>query len=196
MSSAVSSPATPGSRSLGLTPDPAEGRSFSVHSVDIDGDLIAVGLIDSTYPYVGTAAVYSRNQERIEYLGTRDHVSRTMLHHIPISGDRWRLVGIRSSSAPWVITEAVPTKGPPMCSSATGGGSNQWGETAKLRAADAAGWQYFGSSVAIDDNTIAVGAPRGSSTNRALEPYISLSVTQAGQAPWRQSARLAASDGS
>ena len=69
----------------------------------------------------------------------------------------------------------------------------QWMETAKLSAGDGTGFEKFGEAVAIDGNTIVVGAPdedeRGSKAG-------ALYVFQRGETgQWQQAAKITSSDG-
>ena len=72
------------------------------------------------------------------------------------------------------------------------GSANNWSEIKKLRASDGGPTDYFGSSVAISNNTIIVGAPyyRGSDTGIA---YL-FSRNRGGPNVWEQARKLVASD--
>ena len=75
------------------------------------------------------------------------------------------------------------------------GGTDAWGQVAKLTASDAAGWDYFGWSVAISGDTVVVGARYNSLSglNESGAAYI-FTRNQGGADAWGQVAKLTASD--
>ncbi len=77
------------------------------------------------------------------------------------------------------------------------GGADQWGQVARLTAADGSAYDEFGWSVAISGDTALVGAPSGdvgSNTNQG-SAYV-FGRNQDGTDHWGQVARLTAADGS
>ena len=73
----------------------------------------------------------------------------------------------------------------------TDGGAT-YGQVAKLTAADAAAGDYFGYSVAIDGDTVVVGASQSRSDDGSGSAYVFL--TSDGGATYGQVAKLTASD--
>jgi len=77
------------------------------------------------------------------------------------------------------------------------GGADQWGQVARLTAADGSAYDEFGWSVAISGDTALVGAPSGdvgSNTNQG-SAYV-FGRNQDGTDHWGQVARLTAADAS
>ena len=69
------------------------------------------------------------------------------------------------------------------------GGPGAWGETNKLTAADGEGYDMFGVAVAIDGNTVVVGASGASAGTGASY------VFERGAGAWGETKKLSASDG-
>ena len=73
------------------------------------------------------------------------------------------------------------------------GGANNWGEVAKLTASDGQADDNFGASVAVRDDTAAVGAPGRLIVGAAGAAYV-LRRGQGGAGNWGQVTKLTASD--
>lgn len=71
------------------------------------------------------------------------------------------------------------------------GGADQWGQVAKLTAADGAVWNWFGLSVAVDGDVIVVGAPRNASNTGAAYVFLR---DQGGAENWGQVRKLVSLD--
>ena len=71
-----------------------------------------------------------------------------------------------------------------------------WVQAAKLVASDAAEGHWFGYAVAVDDNTVLIGAPQDNHNNNDDDDLGSAYVyTKDPNGAWRQTAKLTASDG-
>jgi len=76
------------------------------------------------------------------------------------------------------------------------GGTNAWGRTKVLEAADAAGGDSFGSSVAVSGDSIAVGTPgKDEGTNGYQGAVYIFSRNVGGKNAWGQVRKMAARDG-
>ena len=76
----------------------------------------------------------------------------------------------------------------------TQGGAEGWGQVKKLTASDAMDLSSFGSSVAISENTIVVGAPRDNGAGRARGAAYVFARDQDGSGNWGQVKKLIAAD--
>ncbi len=75
------------------------------------------------------------------------------------------------------------------------GGADSWGQVARLTAADGAAWDQFGWSVAIDGDTLVVGAINGNSAHYMEGAAYVFYRHQGGADRWGQVARLTAAGG-
>lgn len=139
------------------------GEEFG-QSVSINGDTVVVGA--HGYFYYGYASVFERDQGGT---GEWGHVATLLApdgdYHsyfgesVSIDGDTVVVGAPRT----YIITNKSPniiqSAGSVYIYSRNEGGADVWGFVAKLVASDADSFDYFGSSVSIDGDTLAVGAP-------------------------------------
>ncbi len=75
------------------------------------------------------------------------------------------------------------------------GGSNNWGQVAKLTGSDGAATDGFGFSVALDDDVAIVGAKGADNGGQDIGSAYIFERNQGGASNWGQSAKLTADDG-
>jgi hypothetical protein len=135
--------------------DDVGGDRFGT-SVAIDGDYAIVGTYHDNV-YTGAAYIFRRTDINTWDAGTKIVASDKMDgdqfgYHVAISGD-------------YAIVGAIGTRPPPTYYSYTGAAyifrrtdTNTWDAGTKIVASDAAAYDYFGTSVGIDGDTVIVGA--------------------------------------
>lgn len=134
-----------------LQPNPGDGEEYVLFgwSVDIDGDTIVVGAYGQS-DFNGGIYIFERDGTTWTQMARRtatadsDYFGET----VAISGDLV-VAGHRADTS---FRGAVHTF------ARNEGGLNNWGETVKLLAHDAANSDQFGTSITIADDTLAVGA--------------------------------------
>jgi hypothetical protein len=167
------------------------------HSVSISGDTVAVGAPghNDNGTDSGSAYIFSRDQGGADAWGqvakltavdgtSDDHFG----YSVSINGD----------------TVAVGAYGDDDNGSLSGsayifcrdqGGSDAWGQVAKLTASDGASYDHFGYSVSINGDTVAVGALGDDGNGSYSGSAYIFSRDQGGADAWGQAAKLTASDG-
>jgi hypothetical protein len=161
-----------------LGSDTAVSNQFG-HAVSIDGDTIVVSA-NQNNSNRGAAYVFSRNQGgtdnwgEVKKLTASDAAAGDAFgHSVSIDGDT-------------IVTGADfknSTTGAAYVYSRNHGGADNWGEVSKLVASDAAGGDQFGNSVAVDGNTIIVGAGSKSNLGAAYIFKLDQSITVNTRAP-------------
>ncbi|MBI4578417.1 MAG: Ig-like domain repeat protein, partial [Planctomycetes bacterium] len=134
------------------------------NSVAVDGDTLVVGAKEKSNGR-GAAYVFARNQGgadnwgQVKKLTASDGAGGDYFGtSVAIDGDTI-VVGANNIDAAYVFAR-------------NRGGSDQWGEVKKITTSDGASVQYFGTSVAVEGDTIAVGAERKSSNRGAAYLYV------------------------
>ena len=171
--------------------DGAPGDFFG-WSVSIHKDTIAVGAVSDTVgsnPYQGSAYIFVRSGNswsEQEKLSASDGTSMTGFGAgISIRNDTV-IVGANTDSV-----GANQYQGSAYVFVRSGG---DWTEQAKLFSSDGQGSDYFGTSVALSEDTVVVGAP-SHDAGPALDQGAIYVFTRSGQS-WNQSTKLIAADGS
>jgi predicted outer membrane repeat protein len=176
---------------------PPAGGTFFAQSIAIDGDTIVVGSFEPMYSHEGMAYIYGRNQGGTNAWG----LVTTLQAHDPFI---YRYFGSSVAINGDTVVIGAPGNddsfgaevGAAYVFERNQGGVNQWGEAAKLSAADSRNWDLFGQAVAIDGDTIAVGAPRDTSVDSRPGATYTFERNVSGSSAWQQIARLEASDSS
>ncbi|MCD4652847.1 FG-GAP repeat protein [bacterium] len=164
-------------------------------SVSLDGDDLIVGAIgDATYgPYSGAAYIFNRNEGGSNLWGQRamllpgegGQTYDVFGQSVSISGD-YALVGAPRDD------EVGQDSGSAYIFNRDEGGSNLWGQQAKITATDGDAWDWFGCSVSINGTDVVIGADydedNGSWAGAAY-------VFQFDSSNWIQQAKLLADDG-
>jgi hypothetical protein len=176
-----------------LSPSDAQsGDTFGV-SVAIDGDLLVAGADgeDAVAPAAGAAYIFRRDQggpgawgEVIKLTPSQGQTLDSFGRRVAISGNTV-VIG-----APGVVGYT----GEVYVFERNLGGPDNWGEAALLTASDAATGDYFGTAIAIDGDTILVGAHENDDTGFASgAAYI---LQRDGQNPqaWNEVVKLLAPD--
>ena len=145
--------------------DAVGGDQFGI-SVAISIDTVAVGANHGNRATSGAVYIFERNQNGVESWGQVQELTAddaTLLDEFGIS------VAIEGDTlvvGAWARN--IDTGGAAYIFERNQGGIEGWGEVQKLTASDAAAHDQFGSSVAIDGNTVPVGAvDKNSSTGAA-----------------------------
>jgi uncharacterized repeat protein (TIGR01451 family) len=184
-------------QSARITASDASAGHFLGERVDIAGDTIVAGASYWGTPghsAIGAAYVFERNSggpdawSETAKLMASDAADFDMFGHsaaidgdtIVIGADRDDDNGADSGSA-YVFSRHQ-------------GGPNAWGQVAKLTASDGAGGDYFGISVAIDDDIIVVGADRDDDAGTSSGSAYVFERNQGGPNAWGQVAKLTSSD--
>jgi uncharacterized repeat protein (TIGR01451 family) len=179
--------------------DAAAGAWFG-YEIAIDGDTVVVGAhFDSNGvgTWAGAAYVFKKN----EGTGTNwGEVAKLA------SDDLWQydFFGMAVDISADTIAVGVPreTTGSAIESGAVyifernQGGADNWGEVAKLKASDAATNDYFGSGLAIHNDTLVVGSPGDDNVGFSSGSAYVFERNQGGADNWGQVAKLTASDAS
>ncbi|GJM09798.1 MAG: hypothetical protein DHS20C11_20740 [Lysobacteraceae bacterium] len=176
-----------------LTADDAAAADRFGWSVAVDGDTAAVGAYqdDDDGMDSGSAYVFSRDQGGADMWGQVGKLTAADAaafdyfgYSVAVDGDT-ALVGAFSEGL----------GGSAYVFSRNEGGANMWGQVAKLTAADAAGTDYFGYSVAVDGDTAVIGAYRDDDNGSTSGSAYVFSRDQGGVDMWGQVAKLTAADG-
>ncbi|HSS21648.1 MAG TPA: PQQ-binding-like beta-propeller repeat protein [Pyrinomonadaceae bacterium] len=174
-----------------LTASDAAGNDLFGSSVSINADTMVVGAFGkvpgSNYISTGAAYIFERNQGGTENWGqvqklTSDTVSNYAYfgYSVAINGDTV------------VVGAYGKTPGVAYIFERNQGGAENWGQVKSLIASDAVGGDQFGISVAINNNTLAVGANHG---NRATSGAVYIfERNQNGVESWGQTQELTADD--
>lgn len=177
-----------------LTAADAEERDEFGTSVAVEGDTVVVGAILDNHPGLlgtGSAYIFMRDLgganawgELIKITASDDEVGDEFGTSLAISGDSVVVgVGGYAGEEAYVFDR-------------NSGGSGVWGQVAKITASDAGANDDFGYAVAIDRDTVVVGAALAGFSGQptAGSAYVFLR-DQGGPDAWGEAAKLTASDG-
>ncbi len=197
------------SRELGiLRASDAQASDLFGSSLATSGDTIVVGAHEedggpeNPLPRSGTAYIFSRNQGGAEAWGQVAILRATDAQDedffgqdVAISGDT---VVVGAPGEDGGEGDPQPFSGAVYVFNRNQSGSDAWEQVAILRASDAHPESWFGSQVAIDGDTIVVGAPfddgsTGSVSSNIGAAYI-FNRNQGGAEHWGEVANLHASD--
>ena len=179
-------------------PDAAPGDRFG-HSVAVDGNTVVIGAYqdDANGSGSGSAYVFTKDSDgwsQVAKLTASDPAEDDRFgYSVAVDGDTI-VVGAyqdddngSSSGSAYVFTKSGGVWG-----NDPGSGTDRV-ETAKLAASDAAEFDYFGHSVAVDGDTIVVGARGATTTNGAA--YVFSKPTNGPWVDTNTAAKLTASGG-
>jgi outer membrane protein assembly factor BamB len=162
--------------------DAAGGDDFG-SSVSINADTVVVGAWVKN-SNTGAAYIFERNQGGAEHWGqvqkltASDVVVRYLGYSVSINGDTV-VVGAYDTGAAYIFERNQ-------------GGAEHWGQVKKLTSSDGIGGDQFGVSVAINIDTVAVGAIHG---NRGTSGAVYIfERNQNGVESWGQVKELTADD--
>lgn len=190
-----------------LTAGDAEELDFFGIAVAIDGDTIAVGATGEDggpgdpIPDSGAVYIFERDSGGANNWGE----ARKLQARDPHGGDRFgnalALDGGRLVAGAYfeggVFGDPLFQSGAAYLFERDEGGMNNWGQIAKIKAGDPEANDKFGTSVAIDENRVVVGAPDkngpgGGSDSGAVYVFLQ---DQGGADQWGEAAKLVAGDG-
>jgi len=126
------------------------------YSLSIDGDIAVVGAPD-TDVVRGVGVVFVRNEGGFDNWG---EVARLVAHDAFPFDQLGRSVSIHGDLAVAGAIGDDDDTGAAYLFERNHGGPNVWGELIKLTASDAAPGQWFGEAVAVNGDTVVVGAPQ------------------------------------
>lgn len=171
-----------------VAPDFNVGDTFSV--VALEGDTLVVGapLQDNANGVeAGAIYIFQRNQGGTDNWGE-------VRKHIASNGGNVKFFGRSVAIDGDTIVAGNPVGRSAHIFQKDLGGTNAWGELKTITASDEAGPNGFGVDVAIDGDTIAVGAPVDSNANGDRAVYI-FERNQGGNNNWGEVRKQIASDG-
>jgi len=179
-----------------VTASDGAGDDYFGYSVAISGDTVVVGAYvdDDRGTNSGSAYIFGRNQGgtnnwgEVKKVTASDRASSDDFgYSVAISGDTV-IIGSRYDD------DSGSNSGSAYIFSRDHGGTNNWGQVKKIIASDPASHDHFGLSVAINGDTVVVGArgndDHGSDSGSA---YV-FSRNQGGTNNWGQVKKVTASD--
>jgi len=175
--------------------DKHDGDYFG-DSVAVSGDTVVVGAYDADSGGVqrGQAYIFSRNQGGTNTWGlvmtliaSDQDNGDNFGHSVAVDGDTV-VVGAPNANS------GGTDRGQAYVFSRNQGGTNNWGQVKILSASDQADSNYFGYSVAVDRDTVVVGAPYAASGGIGRGQAYVFSRNQGGTNTWGQVKILSASD--
>jgi uncharacterized protein (DUF2345 family) len=137
-----------------LTASDGEAQDHFGDSVAISGDTVVVGATGND-GHRGAAYVFARNQSgadrwgQVQKLTASDGVDFDHFGVVVAIGGDTVVVG---------AGDVDFYRGAAYVFARNRGGTDVWGQVKKLTAADSTDWHYFGASVALSGDTVAVGA--------------------------------------
>jgi len=169
-----------------LTASDAAGGDAFGSSVSIDADTVVVGAYTKN-SNTGAAYIFERNQGGAENWG---QVQKLTASDAAIFGFFGYSVSINGNTA--VIGSYGKQPGAAYIFERNQGGAANWGQVQRLTASDGVGGDQFGISVAINIDTVAVGANHG---NRATSGAVYIfERNQNGVESWGQVKEITADD--
>jgi outer membrane protein assembly factor BamB len=145
--------------------DAVGGDQFGI-SVAINIDTVAVGANHGNRATSGAVYIFERNQNGVESWGQVQELTADDAALLDEFGISVAIEGDTLVVGAWARN--IDTGGAAYIFERNQNGIEGWGEVQKLTASDAAAHDQFGSSVAIDGNTVPVGAvDKNSSTGAA-----------------------------
>lgn len=163
-----------------LLPTPKRGPGGFGHSLSIDGDTAVIGRNDSHESYVFVRNSGSWTQQSL--LTPSDGISGKFGFSVAVQGDT-AIIG-----APMDNSNGMNSGSAYLYTRSNG----VWTEEAKIVSDDIEAYDWFGSSVAINDGTVAIGAVEYQ--YQAEEEGAAYIFIRTGSL-WQQQAKLKASDG-
>jgi hypothetical protein len=179
--------------------DGAIGDAFGL-SVAIDGDTIVVGAIFAVVDgrqKQGAAYVFKRDQggastwgQVAKLIASDGAADDEFGGSVAVSGDTL-VVAVYGATV-----DGKTSQGTAYVFGRDQGGANAWGQVKKLTAGDGAAYDNFGRSVAVDGDTIVVGAPFATVGGQQLQgaAYV-FGRDRGGANAWGQVQKLTAGDG-
>jgi hypothetical protein len=180
-----------------LTASDGASDDYFGWSVSIGGDTVVVGAYgdDDNADYSGSAYIFGRDQGGADAWG---QVAKLTASDGAI-GDYFG-VSVSTSGDTVVVGALYDDDNADYSGSAyifgrDQGGTDAWGQVAKLTASDGASSDYFGYSVAISGDTVVVGADGDDDNGSSSGSVYIFRQDQGGTDAWGQVAKLTASDG-
>jgi hypothetical protein len=179
-----------------LASDGLTGDHFGV-SVAVSGDTVVVGALfdDENGDGSGAAYVFERNQGGADQWG---QVAK-LLASDGAADDHFG-ISVATSGDTVVVgadgdDDSGSSSGSTYVFECNQGGADQWREVAKLTPSDGAAYDYFGHSVALSGDTVAVGALFDDDNGHNSGSVYVFERNQGGADRWGEVAKLLASDG-
>ena len=170
-----------------LTANDAAANDRFGHAVATNGDTVVIGAWAKN-SNTGAAYIFERNQGGAENWG---QVQKLTASDAAANDQFGRSVAINGDTVVVGASGKNSSAGAAYTFKRNQGGAENWGQVQKLTASDAAGFDNFGWSVAINADTVVVGAwIKNSNTGAA---YI-FERNQGGAENWAQVQKLTATD--
>ncbi|MFZ0544068.1 MAG: FG-GAP repeat protein [Candidatus Promineifilaceae bacterium] len=187
-----------------LTPDTIDSNRYFGYPVAIGGNTIVVGAgnEDSGPDGAGAAYVFERDQGGSNNWGQVKKLTASDPGFNDFFGDSLAIsddiIVVGAYSEDGGAGDPMLAAGAAYIYERNQGGANNWGEVIKLTASDAQEYDLFGTWVAIEDDTLLVGAPgedggSGDPLSWAGAAYI-FERNQGGANNWGEVVKLTASD--
>ncbi len=178
------------------TPDWSAQEAHFGRSVALNGDTMVVGVVDDEQGVeAGAAYIFSRNQGGA---GTWGQVAKL----VPTDGSPYDSFGSKVAiDGDTVVVAAVRDddngvdSGSVYIFGRNQGGPDAWGQLAKVTASNGAAADYFGASVAINGDTLVVGASRADSSGPFSGSAYVFGRNVGGVEAWGEVMALAVADG-
>ncbi|MEM7247817.1 MAG: IPTL-CTERM sorting domain-containing protein [Acidobacteriota bacterium] len=140
--------------------DGEEGDRFGI-SVSVSGDVVVVGAdAEEEFGFgAGAAYVFARDEGGPGAWGEVKKVTSSDIEATDFFGRSVSVDGDTLVAGSFSAEDAGAGTGAAHVFGRDVGGADNWGEVTKLLASDAADLEFFGQSVAIDGDTVIIGAP-------------------------------------
>jgi hypothetical protein len=176
-------------------PDPVPYHYFG--TVAIDGDTVAVGArgdneVDGN---AGAVYIFERNLGGADNWGLVTKITASDGYLGDEFGGRLDISGDTLVVGASYDDDAGTNSGSAYIFNRNSGGSENWGEVAKLTASDGAAYDHFGVEVAISGDTVVVGSYFDDDNGTLSGSAYVFERNQGGVDSWGQVAKLTASDG-
>jgi uncharacterized repeat protein (TIGR01451 family) len=183
-----------------FTASDATAGAWFGYDIAIDNDTVVVGAIydsNGVGTNAGAAYIFKKNEGmgtnwgEVAKLASDDLWQWDMFgYSVGISGDTVAVGAWRESDGSAIESGAV------YIFERNQGGADNWGQVAKLKASDAASVDYFGSGLAIDNDTVVVGSPGDDNVGFSSGSAYVFERNHGGADNWGEVAKLTASDAS
>lgn len=150
--------------------DPDGGELFG-YSIDLDGDIMAVGAYHdkNTVTYGGAVYIFEKNSGGTDNWGQTKKITTSVINTHDKFGIDVDLQGTTLAVGSWWHTHSSTTyAGAAYIFDQNEGGTNNWGLQKKITVPVPNSWDWFGGSLALDGDNLLIGAERddlGSTTN-------------------------------
>jgi len=181
---------------LKLNASDAAAHDYFGRSVAVSGDTAVIGANgdEDAGPYSGAAYVFERNRGGADHWGEVAKLTAPDAAPGDVFGTSVAMSGNTVVVGAWGDDFAGADSGSAYVFQRTPGGAGSWELVTKLIASDSSFRDLFGISVAINGNTVVVGAPGDRDTGSDAGSAYVFERNEGGPDHWGQVARVSASD--